>query len=136
MKGQRPQLDTLAVERRRDSCYGGIHIRFDAFSFGSIRIDGITYEYDVVIDQRRVQAQRRRLPMAAFQTHLGLGGARKSTAYKQIRGAADLHNIVQKNRSREFNLEGLLTGGDQAGKLRDLYLSFAMSSPKCLILAC
>ena len=33
---------------------------------------------------------RRRLPMAAFQTLLGLGTGRKPTAYNDIRGAADI----------------------------------------------
>ena len=36
----------------------------------------------------------RRLPMAAFQTLLGLGAGRKPTAYKQIRGAADLPQAI------------------------------------------
>jgi hypothetical protein len=33
--------------------------RFEEFSFGSIRIDGITYEHDVVIDQGNI---RKRTP--------------------------------------------------------------------------
>ena len=35
-------------------------IRFDAFSFGSIRIDGITYEHDVVIDQGHVRKRKKK----------------------------------------------------------------------------
>ena len=34
-------------------------MRFEAFSFGAIRIDGVTPEYDVVIDRGRVRNQRR-----------------------------------------------------------------------------
>jgi len=35
-------------------------MHFEKFSFGSIRIDGITYEYDVVIDRGQVpQAQEK-----------------------------------------------------------------------------
>jgi hypothetical protein len=30
-------------------------MRFEAFSFGSIRIDGVTYTHDVVIDRGRVR---------------------------------------------------------------------------------
>lgn len=30
-------------------------MRFEAFSFGSIRIDGVTYDHDVVIDQGKNQ---------------------------------------------------------------------------------
>jgi hypothetical protein len=33
---------------------------------------------------------RRRLPMAAFQTLLGLGSAKQPTSYRQIRGAVDI----------------------------------------------
>ena len=48
------------VERLRDNGYGGVPIRFDAFSFGSIRIDGITYEHDVVIDHGRVRKRKKK----------------------------------------------------------------------------
>ena len=37
-----------------------VAIRFDAFSFGSIRIDGITYEHDVVIDQGHVRKRKKK----------------------------------------------------------------------------
>jgi hypothetical protein len=33
--------------------------RFEAFSFGSIRIDGVTYEHDVLIDRGRSASVRR-----------------------------------------------------------------------------
>ena len=36
-------------------------MRFEAFSFGSIRIDGVTYEHDVVIDRNQVRKRRKRL---------------------------------------------------------------------------
>jgi transposase-like protein len=42
------------------------------------------------LDEFVFRHNRRRLPMAAFQTLLGLGAARKSTPYQQIRGAEDL----------------------------------------------
>lgn len=35
-------------------------MRFEAFSFGSIRIDGVTYEHDVVIDYGRVRKRKKR----------------------------------------------------------------------------
>ncbi|HKD07976.1 MAG TPA: MTH938/NDUFAF3 family protein [Bryobacteraceae bacterium] len=35
-------------------------MRFDAFSFGSIRIDGITYEHDVVIDHGQVRKRKKK----------------------------------------------------------------------------
>ena len=36
-------------------------MRFEAFSFGSIRIDGVTYEHDVVIDRNQVRKRSKRL---------------------------------------------------------------------------
>ena len=36
-------------------------MRFEAFSFGSIRIDGITYEHDVVIDRGQVRKRKKKL---------------------------------------------------------------------------
>ena len=36
-------------------------MRFEAFSFGSIRIDGVTYEHDIVIDRNQVRKRRKRL---------------------------------------------------------------------------
>src|SRR5215831_5074463 len=35
-------------------------IRFEAFSFGSIRIDGVTYEHDVLIDRGRVRKRKKK----------------------------------------------------------------------------
>jgi len=45
------------------------------------------------LDEFVFRHNRRRLPMAAFQTLLGLGTGRKPTAYNQIRGAADLSSV-------------------------------------------
>ena len=47
-------------------------------------------QLQVYLDEFVFRHNRRRLPMAAFQTLLGLGTDRKPTAYKEIRGAADL----------------------------------------------
>ena len=47
-------------------------------------------EFQVYLDEFVFRHNRRRLPMAAFQTLLGLGTGRKPTAYNEIRGAADL----------------------------------------------
>ena len=35
-------------------------MRFEAFSFGSIRIDGVTYENDVVIDHDHVRKRKKK----------------------------------------------------------------------------
>ena len=34
-------------------------MRFEEFSFGSIRIDGVTYDYDVVIDRGKVSKRKK-----------------------------------------------------------------------------
>jgi transposase-like protein len=47
-------------------------------------------QLQVYLDEFVFRHNRRRLPMAAFQTLLGLGTGRKPTHYKQITGAADL----------------------------------------------
>lgn len=35
-------------------------MRFEAFSFGSIRIDGVTYEHDVIIDRGEVRKRKKK----------------------------------------------------------------------------
>jgi hypothetical protein len=34
-------------------------MRFNAFSFGSIRVDGVTYEHEVVIHRGRVRKHKK-----------------------------------------------------------------------------
>ena len=45
-------------------------MRFEAFSFGSIRIDGVTYEHDVVIDRGQVR-KRKKNPSKPFRDAFG-----------------------------------------------------------------
>src|SRR5919109_1759582 len=45
-------------------------IHFEAFSFGSIRIDRVTYEHDVVIDRGRVR-KRKKKPSKKFREAFG-----------------------------------------------------------------
>ena len=47
-------------------------------------------QLQVYLDEFVFRHHRRRLPMAAFQTLLGLGTGHSPTPYEQIRGAADL----------------------------------------------
>jgi hypothetical protein len=57
---------------------------------------GVSHEQpQVYLDELVFRHNRRRLLMAAFQTLLGLGAAHKPTAYKKIRGAADLHKLLR-----------------------------------------
>jgi hypothetical protein len=43
---------------------------FEAFSFGSIRIDGITYEHDVLIDRGEIR-KRKKKPSQRFRDAFG-----------------------------------------------------------------
>ncbi len=45
-------------------------MRFDKFSFGSIMIDGVTYDYDVVIDRGEV-AKRKKKASKQFRDEYG-----------------------------------------------------------------
>jgi hypothetical protein len=45
-------------------------MRFEAFSFGSIRIDGITYDHDVLIDRGEVR-KRKKQPSKKFRDAFG-----------------------------------------------------------------
>ena len=45
-------------------------VRFEAFSFGSIRIDGVTYDHDVVIDRGQVR-KRKKKPSKRFRESFG-----------------------------------------------------------------
>ena len=45
-------------------------MRIDRFRFGSIRIDGVTYEGDVVIDHGRVRARKKK-PSKEFRDGFG-----------------------------------------------------------------
>ena len=45
-------------------------MRFESFSFGSIRIDGVTYTHDVVIDRGQVR-KRKKKPSKKFRDDFG-----------------------------------------------------------------
>ena len=45
-------------------------MKFEGFSFGSIRIDGITYGHDVVIDHGKIR-KRRKKPSKKFREEFG-----------------------------------------------------------------
>lgn len=47
-----------------------VPVRFEAFSFGSIRIDGVTYEHDVVIDHGNIR-KRKKKPSKQFRDQFG-----------------------------------------------------------------
>jgi len=45
-------------------------MRFEEFSFGSIRIDGVTYEYDVVLDRGEI-CKRKKKPSKPYRDAFG-----------------------------------------------------------------
>jgi hypothetical protein len=45
-------------------------MRFEGFSFGSIRIDGVTYEHDVVVDRGQIR-KRNKKPSKKFRDTFG-----------------------------------------------------------------
>ena len=47
-----------------------VPLRFEGFSFGSIRIDGTTYEHDVVIDRGHIR-KRNKKPSKKFRDTFG-----------------------------------------------------------------
>jgi hypothetical protein len=47
-----------------------VPVRFEGFSFGSIRIDGVTYEHDVVIDHGNI-CKRKKKPSRKFRDQFG-----------------------------------------------------------------
>jgi hypothetical protein len=42
-------------------------MRFEALSFGSIRIDGVTYQHDVVIDREQVRKRKKSPPRSSVR---------------------------------------------------------------------
>jgi hypothetical protein len=49
---------------------GSVPTNFEAFSFGSIRIDGVTYDHDVIIDRGAVR-KRKKKPSKQFCDEFG-----------------------------------------------------------------
>jgi hypothetical protein len=45
-------------------------MRFGSFKFGSIQVDGVTYEYDVVIDRGSIR-KRKKKPSKPFRSSYG-----------------------------------------------------------------
>jgi hypothetical protein len=60
-------LNAMSGYRHKNAEMG---MRFEAFSFGSIRIDGVTYQHDVVIDHGQVR-KRKKKPSKAFRETFG-----------------------------------------------------------------
>ena len=60
----KPNADSQRSKDSKD------RLRFEAFSFGSICIDGTTYEHDVVIDRGEIR-KRKKKPSKKFREKFG-----------------------------------------------------------------
>src|ERR1044071_5914456 len=59
------------IQEQPEVRHGGVsHMHFDKFSFGSIQIDGKTYEKDVVIDRGEIR-RRKKGPSKKFREDFG-----------------------------------------------------------------
>ena len=58
------------LEEERLNTYREARMHFDKFSFGSLRIDGSTYEQDVVIDRGEIR-KRKKAPSRRFRDEFG-----------------------------------------------------------------
>src|SRR5262245_12373935 len=62
-------MNPVKAVKAIDGTFAGC-CRFEAFSFGSIRIDGVTYEHDVLIDRGNVR-KRKKKPSKKFREEFG-----------------------------------------------------------------
>jgi hypothetical protein len=46
-------------QRQYDPRRSGTHVRFQEYSFGSIRIDGVTYAHDLIIDRGKIRKRKK-----------------------------------------------------------------------------
>src|SRR5206468_6976941 len=57
-------------EERLKSAPKELRMRFDKFSFGSIQIDGTSYEHDIIIDRGEIR-KRKKKPSKHFREQFG-----------------------------------------------------------------
>jgi hypothetical protein len=75
-------------------------MRFQAFSFGSIRIDGVTYPHDVVIDREHVR-KRKKKPSKKFREAFGHTPLSIEEDIRGSVGARDRYGDRASNGTRE-----------------------------------
>jgi len=88
------------------------HMRFDHFSFGTIRIDGSTCEHDIVIDRGEVRKRKKgpskqfsdafghtplsieeRIPWKCRQLIIGTGAYGRLPVMKEVKREAERRNV-------------------------------------------
>lgn len=75
-------------------------MRFEKFSFGSIQIDGVTHEYDVVIDRGEIQ-KRKKGASKKFRDEFGHSPLMKDVARETTRRKIKLLVLPTEDRSAE-----------------------------------
>jgi hypothetical protein len=68
--GGRPRITGEVRELIRASTSDRMTMRFGRFAFGSIEVDGLTYEHDLIVDGERVR-KRRKAPSKPFRPRFG-----------------------------------------------------------------
>ena len=58
-EGGRIGDSTDRPRRQYDPRRSGTHVQFQEYSFGSIRIDGVTYDHDLIIDRGRIRKRKK-----------------------------------------------------------------------------
>jgi hypothetical protein len=53
--GTRPTAEGGQYDPQRS----GTHVQFQEYSFGSIRIDGVTYDHDLIVDRGRIRKRKK-----------------------------------------------------------------------------
>ncbi len=87
-------------------------MRFESFSFGSIRIDGVTYEHDLVIDRGEIRKRKKKaskqyrdafghtplspkegIPWRCCRLVVGTGAEGRLPVMEEVRKEAKLRNV-------------------------------------------
>jgi hypothetical protein len=85
---------------------------FDKFSFGSIRIEGNTYEHDVIIDRGKIRKRKKKpskkfreqfghtplsieeeIPWRCYQLVIGSGAYGRLAVMQDVQREAERHNV-------------------------------------------
>ncbi len=89
-------------------------MRFENFSFGSIRIDGVTYEHDVVIDRGEVR-KRRKKASKRYRDGYGHNSQWRPRHYDQAQPTEQVMLYRTRERSGSFGGSGHWTPRAQHG---------------------
>jgi hypothetical protein len=60
--GHAPELGPGSPGRRMGK---SLSVRFSGYSFGSVRVDGVTYDHDLIIDRGKIRKRKKALPASS-----------------------------------------------------------------------